>query len=206
MKVIRQSIVDSASGLKILPSPSRQVFGLDPLTKNILVPIDLCLYSIGSRDPDFNLPALSVTKGLEIVEDPSPNLLGKVVSAFNPNVQTDVNPIVTLDNTSSNIPVIDSVNINTVNGGDKIFIRRDNGNVTSGVIAGNANGIGLIQTQIFPTLDPTILSLKFKAIEVRFSSPIGENLQGIPIIMQSSQKVLGMLLGVGDRVLAYHIG
>jgi hypothetical protein len=199
MQVIRQATVNSA------PSPSRQVFGLHPITKKILVPIDVCLYTINSNTPDFSLPALSVTTGVKIVGSPSPTLLGKVVSAFNPNVAVDVDPIVTLDSTLSSIPVINSVNINTVKGGDKIFIRRDNGNMTSGIITGSAIGSGLIQTQIFPTLDFN-LSLRVQAIEVTFSSSLGENLQGIPILMQSNQEVLGMLLGVGSSVLAFYIG
>jgi hypothetical protein len=182
-------------------SPSRRVFGLDPTTGNILVPIDICVLVLSDNNPDFTIPASST--GVEVLTSPITSLLGKIASVETPIPGIDVNPIVTLDRSSTTIDTIDSINISTISSGQNIYVKLSGGTTVLGKIltatSGITSGAGLREQQIFPMST----SLRIQAIRVQFSIPLGAGFQGSPIFMQGSNKVLGMLIGEGTNALAY---
>lgn len=182
-------------------SPNRRVFGLDPSTGRILVPIDICLLTLGSSSPDFTIPASSIN--VKVLTSPIPSLLGKIDSVDTPVPGIDVNPIVTLDSSSTTIDTIDSININTISSAENIYVKLSGGTAVFGkiltAISGVSSGAGLCEQQIFPMST----SLRIQAIRVQFSIPLGSGFQGSPIFMQGSNKVLGMLIGEGTTALAY---
>lgn len=183
-------------------SPDRKVFGLHPSSGKVLVPIDICLLTLGSDTPDYTLPLQSINA--DVLSSPLVSLIGKVQFVDTPNSAIDVNPIVTLDSTSSSISTIDSVNINTIAAGDSVYIKIDSSTTVSGKIlqsmTGATSGQQLLESQIFP-MD---FGLRIQAIRVSFSIALGSDLQGSPIFKTSNNKVLGMLVGSGQDVLAFH--
>jgi hypothetical protein len=206
MKIFRNDIDASHQ-----QSPIRRVFGRDPNTNKILVPIDVCLLALQSGSPvlDINLP--SISSGADILESPRNNRIGKVALVSTPSFGSSVDPIVTLDSSSTDlssvpIPVIDSVDITKIKAGDQVLIRLEDNTIVSGKIVASIVGLNsgsdLLQDQVFPLLGA---GFTVQAIRVDFSQPVGESLQGLPIFMAASNKVLGMLMGVGTSILAYHI-
>jgi hypothetical protein len=181
-------------------SPSRRVFGLDPSSGNILVPIDICLLTLGSSNPDFTIPASSI--GVKVLTSPITSLLGKIESVDTPVPGIDVNPIVTLDRSSAVVDTIDSIDLNTISSGQNVYVKVSGGTTISGTIlaatSGVTSGAGLCEQQVFPLS----MSLTIQAIRVQFSTPLGAGFQGSPIFIQGSTKVLGMLIGEGTTVLA----
>jgi hypothetical protein len=187
-------------------SPERSVFGLDPITKKVLVPIDVCLFSLESGNPVLNPNLPTISNGAKILDTPVMNLIGKVASISIPNFAITVDPIITLDTSSLTIPVIDSVDVTNIKVDDNVFIKLEDNTTISGKIissiVGLNSGASLIQEQTFPSLGA---GFKVQAIQVKFSQIIVEELQGTPIFMASSNKVLGMLMGTGTNILAFHI-
>jgi hypothetical protein len=183
-------------------SPDRKVFGLHPSSGKVLVPIDICLLTLGSNIPDYTLPLQSINTN--VLSSPLVSLIGRIQFVDTPSSVIDVNPIVTLDSTSSSISIIDSVNINTITAGDNVHIKIDSTTVVSGKIlqsmTGATSGQQLLESQIFP-MD---FGLRIQAIRVNFSIALGPDLQGSPIFKTSTNKVLGMLVGSGRDVLAFH--
>jgi hypothetical protein len=176
---------DSFAG--ITKSPSRRVFGVDPATNKIVVPIDLCTYKLdafgGEVSPDPSLVAFLI--GAEVKRLSDGVSIGKIQFADTPSPASNVNPFVILDSNSRSIPVIAPASVNV---GDPVTI---GGTTVSGRISGP------LQLLSFPR----DASLKIRAFTVRLSTPIGPSFQGTPILTTSGQTV-GMLLGSGSTVIA----
>jgi hypothetical protein len=199
MNIFREKI--TVSNRNISKSPDRTIFGGHPITGNILVPIDVCLLVFGSTSPDYTF--LDDMNNASILTNPGFSLLGKVLS-FEPIILgSDIQPIVELDRSSPAISKINSIDIGSIKAKDEIFLRLPSGTIIPGEIQvpdnGATNGFSLIQRQPFP-MD---IGQTVQAIKVEFVMPVGDILQGSPIFMKSNNKILGMLLGIGNEVLVY---
>jgi hypothetical protein len=189
---------DSFAGID--KSPSRRVFGVDPATNKIVVPIDLCTYTFdtsgGEVGPDPSLVAFLI--GAEVKKSSNGVSIGEVQFAETPSAGSNVNPfvildsnnipIVTLNDILSSIPTIDRIIPTSVSVGDLVTIV---GTTVSGKIS------ILLQELSFPR----DASLKIQAFTVQLSTPIGSSFQGSPILTTSG-KTVGMLLGSGSTVIA----
>lgn len=179
---------DSVPG--ITKSPSRRVFGVDPATNKIVVPIDLCTYTFdtsgGEVGPDPSLVAFLI--GTEVKKSSNGVSIGKIQFAETPSVASNVNPFVILDSSSSTIPIVDRIIPTLVSVGDPVTI---GGTTVSGKIS------VLLQELSFPH----DASLKIQAFTVKLNTPVGSSFQGSPILTTSGQTV-GMLLGSGSTVIA----
>jgi hypothetical protein len=191
---------DSVPG--ITKSPSRRVFGVDPATNKIVVPIDLCTYTFdtsgGEVGPDPSLVAFLI--GTEVKKSSNGVSIGKIQFAETPSVASNVNPFVILDSSSSTIPIvrlndilrsiptIDQIIPTLVSVGNPVTI---GGTTVSGKIS------VLLQELSFPR----DASLKIQAFTVQLNTPVGSSFQGSPILTTSG-KTVGMLLGSGSTVIA----
>jgi hypothetical protein len=179
---------DSYAGID--KSPLRRVFGLHPITNKIIVPIDLCTYKLdnagGQIGPDPTLVAFLT--GAEI-RDSGGVSIGKVEFVDTPSPAGNVNPFVTLNSSSTNIPVISQITPPSISVNDLVKI---SDTTVSGKIS------VLLQLLSFPHN----ASLKIQAFTVQLDTPIGSSFQGSPIIMTTNGKTIGMLLGSGMTVIA----
>lgn len=179
---------DSFAGIP--KSPSRRVFGVDPATNQIVVPIDLCTYKLdafgGEVGPDPSLVAFLI--GAEVKKSSNNELIGKIQFAATPSAASNVDPFVILNSGSGSIPVIDRIIATLVSVGDPVTI---GGTTFSGTISGSFQLLSF----------PRDASLKIRAFPVRLSTSIGPSFQGSPILAASGQTI-GMLLGSGSTVIA----
>jgi hypothetical protein len=180
---------DSVPGIS--RSPERRVFGLDPDTKNIIVPIDLCTYKLdssgGEVGPDPSLVAFLTGANIRDTDGVS---IGKIQSAETPNPASNVNPFVILDRTLSGTRIIDRIIPTSVSVGDPVTLDAD-GMIISGRIT---TRLGLLSF-------PGDGSLKIQAFTVKLSTPVGSSFQGSPIFINGGSQILGMLLGTGSTII-----
>jgi hypothetical protein len=189
---------DSVPG--ITKSLSRRVFGVDPATNKIVVPIDLCTYTLdtsgGEVGPDPSLVALLI--GAEVKKSSTGVSIGEVQFAETPSPASNVNPFVIID--SSNIPIV-TLNdilrsISTIN-----RIIPTSVSVGDPVTIGGTTISGKISVLLQELSFPRDASLKIQAFTVQLSTSIGSSFQGSPILTTSG-KTVGMLLGSGSTVIA----
>jgi hypothetical protein len=181
---------DSFAG--IAKSPSRRVFGVDPATNKIVVPIDLCTYTLDSSGGEVgpNPSLVAFLTGAEIKRSSDGVPIGKVQFVETPTPASNVNPFVILDSSSipSSIPVINRITPASISVGDLVTI---GGTTVSGKIS--------VPLQLLSFPDDA--SLKIQAFTVQLSMPIGSSFQGSPILTTGGQTI-GMLLGSGNTVIA----
>jgi hypothetical protein len=177
----------------IAKSPSRRIFGLDPATNNIIVPIDLCTYTLDSSGGEVgpNPSLVAFLTGADIRKSSNGLSIGKVQFVDTPSAAMNVNPFVILDRSLSGIPVIDQIKPSLVNVGDLVNLDIDNTVIS-----------GRISTPLRLLSFPNDASLKIRAFTVQLSMPVGSSDSGSPIFINGTSQMLGMLLGTGNTVIA----
>jgi hypothetical protein len=172
----------------IKPSPIRQAFGIHSITKKVLVPIDLCVLTDTSTQPDFALQS----QGDKILEASTSLLIGTVPSILFPSPANDINPVIALDNSisSSNIAVVRST---TIQVGSNVVLNLTTSTSINGIITGS------VQQKPFPT----DISFTIQAFKVKLNSPIGSNFIGAPLLLATTRETVGMILTAGKDILVF---